>query len=107
MVLVIAVDILCMALGHGALAVTNYMLPVILLLRNDSLWPETFVFISAVAASAPVAYLWLCVTLVLAGMLTVLLHGQYVTGDYYTDNQFEDFFTSISTISVYMIGEYI
>ena len=35
-------------------------------------------------------------------MFAVLLHGQYTTGDFYTDNQYTDFFQSITTMYIYL-----
>ena len=38
-------------------------------------------------------------------MAVVLLHGQYTTGDDYTDSQFRDFFHSMSTMSVFLVDQ--
>ena len=67
-----------------------YILPVLILLRYEEIWPACFVFAEAVSAAGPIVYIWLCVLLLLSGMTSVLLHGKYTTGDDYTDSQFYD-----------------
>ena len=81
----------------------SYIAPLLILLRNEDIWPACFMFIQAVGAAGPMVYLWLCLLLLLSGMGCVLLHGQYSTGDDYTDSQFYDFYHALSTMSVFLI----
>ena len=65
----------------------NYILPSLFVLRNERMWPSIVIFASSIFAAAPVAYLFLCLLLVITVMATVLLHGKLDTGGFYEDNQ--------------------
>ena len=81
----------------------SYVVPVLVILQNEDIWPACFLFVQAVEAAGSIVYIWVCLLLLLSGQACVLLHGQFNTGDDYTDSQFEDFFHSLSTISVFLI----
>ena len=71
--------------------------------------PACFLFVDAVKAAGSIVYIFWCLLLLLGGMSTVLLHGQYATGDDYIDSQYRDFFHSLSTMSVFLVdnGNYV
>ena len=87
--------------GHAG----SYIAPLLVLLRNEDIWPACFLFIDAVKAAGPIIYIWLCLLLVVSGMSVLLLHGQYSTGDDYTDSQFRDFYHALSTMSVFLVDQ--
>ena len=37
-------------------------------------------------------------------MVMVLLHGQYSTGDFYLDTQWDDFWSCANTMTIFLIG---
>eukprot|EP00656_Telonema_subtile_P049577 TRINITY_DN6198_c0_g4_i1.p1 TRINITY_DN6198_c0_g4~~TRINITY_DN6198_c0_g4_i1.p1 ORF type:complete len:2110 (-),score=325.82 TRINITY_DN6198_c0_g4_i1:69-6398(-) len=102
--LLLVVLILFALMGDAADSVADYAYPLILILRNEAIWSECIVFVYALAGARRVAYLWLRVLIVVAGMATVLLHGQFDTGDYYVDMEFYDFYHSITTVSIYLLS---
>ena len=93
--------------GEGNLeSVTMYCLTVMTVLRNPEIWPALSLFSNAMLSTAPVAYLFICMWFVISALATVLFHGEYQTGDFYTDYQFNDMFTTTSTMFIYLaVGE--
>ena len=88
----------------GSLEICNYALALAVVIRNESLWMPISIFTQAVGAAGPVAYLFVTIVLVSSGMMLVLLHGKYDTEDFYVDSQYSDYFYSVTTMSMFMIG---
>ena len=82
----------------------NYVLPIMFLLHSPALWPEMVTFVRAVVSAGPAAHLWAYILIVASAMMVVLLNGKFTSGDYFVDRQFADFYQSISTLSIYMLG---
>ena len=82
----------------------NYMFVIMLILRNDQMWPAYTKFGEAVLNASSIAYLFMCMVLVLSGMVMVLLRGQYTTGDFYLDNQWEDYWHSADNTLIFLMG---
>ena len=64
----------------------------LVVLQSESMWRSFTDFGSAVINASKVIWLFLCALLVISSMSLVLLKGKYQTNDYYTDQQFADFF---------------
>ena len=73
-----------------------------LMLRNEDMWPSLNIFTAALFAAGSVVYLFFTLVIVLSALVTVLLHGEYTTGDFYTDNQYTDFLQSLTTMFIYL-----
>ena len=82
----------------------NYMFTIMLISRNDQLWPAYIKFSQAVLNASSVAYLFICMVMVLGGMTLVLLHGKYHTGDFYLDSQWVDYWHCVETMLIFLIG---
>ena len=74
-----------------------------MLLHSPALWPEISTFAQAVLSAAPAAHLWVYILIVASSMLVVLLNGKFKSGEYATDSQFDDFYYSLSTLSIFML----
>jgi hypothetical protein len=88
----------------GYFELCNYALALAVVIRNEVLWMPVSIFTQAVMSAGPVAYLFVAIILVVSGMMLVLLHGTYHTGDFYVDSQYADYFYSVTTMAMYMIG---
>ena len=84
--------------------VANYVLTIMIIIRNRTIWPPIITFAKAVLAAAPIAYLFFVFCLIISSMTLVLLNRQVNTGDYYKDSQFTNYFYALCTMSIYMIG---
>ena len=84
--------------------VANYVLTIMIIIRNRTIWPPIITFSKAVLAAAPIAYLFFVFCLIISSMTLVLLNRQVNTGNYYKDSQFTNYFYALCTMSIYMIG---
>ena len=64
--------------------------------------------INAVGSAGDFLTMWFHMLIVISALTTVLLHGQLssIDNEYDIDSQFKDFYYSISTITIYLIGAY-
>jgi len=84
--------------------VANYVLTIMIIIRNRTIWPPIITFSKAVLAAAPIAYLFFVFCLIISSMTLVLLNLQVNTGNYYKDSQFTNYFYAVCKMSIYMIG---
>ena len=87
----------------GLTWLVSYIAPVLVLLRNEDIWPALGLFLDAIGAAGSIVYIMAILLLMLSGMTNVLLHGVFSTNNYAVDSQFQDFYRSLSTLSVYLI----
>ena len=64
-----------------------YLYPVLLILRNKSLWQSLIAFFSSFVAAGGVLHLFFCLLLTTSAISVVMLKGKYDTGDFSVDNQ--------------------
>ena len=64
-----------------------YIYPVLLVLRNNSLWQSLTAFSSSFIAAGGVLHLFFCLLLTTSAMSVLMLKGKYETGEYSVDNQ--------------------
>jgi len=81
----------------------HYVTPALIVLRSEFLWGSVTTFKDAVLGAEKVIYLLVVVLLVTAANSVVLMKGQYKTGDFYTDNQYETFVNALSTMFVFVL----
>ena len=79
------------------------LVPLLVILQNEEIWLACLLFVEAISSAGEIAYIWFCLLLLLSGQSCVLLHGRFSTGDDFVDNQFQDFYHAVSTISVFLI----
>ena len=62
--------------------------------------------LSAVGSAGDFLTMWFHMLIVISALTTVLLHGQLSTtqNQYDIDSQFQDFYYSMSTMTIYLIG---
>ena len=90
--------------------VRTYVYLLQFVVHSDILWASIQAFGAAIYHARPVLYLFFSASLVVASMCVALLSGsgrtgdlrQYQTGDYYTDQQFEDFRRCFITMWVFL-----
>ena len=75
-----------------------------LVIRNEVVWRQCITLGHAIASTSPLLALWFYVLFLVAAWSLVLLNGQFETKKYGQDVQFQDFYHSLVTILVYMIG---
>jgi len=83
-----------------------YILPVLIILRNPEVLRIVEHIANALASAGNFLTMWFHMLVVISAMTTVLMHGQLNTieNDFEIDSQFQDFYFSISTMAIYLIG---
>ena len=80
----------------------HYLYPILLLCRNKSLWRSLVALGHSAASAAHVLLLFLCILVFYSVISMLLMQDLYQTGDFYTDNQYANFFTAFTTMFIYL-----
>ena len=79
------------------------VIPILLAARSQFMWVSLMKFCKALKAANGVVSLLVCLIIVAASFSPVLLRDMYQTGDFYTDNQFQSFIVSFTSMFIYML----
>ena len=104
-VLLLAVGATNVILRSNDVSVHNiaiYIFILMAVLRNEHVWNAFYMFLHAAIAAGPVAYLFVCMLLVIAAMSTALLHDRYGTDDFQIDFQYHNTVNSLTTMFIYL-----
>ena len=87
---------------HWLCQIKHYLFPVLLLCRNRTLWLSLVALGCSAASAAHVLLLFLCILVFYSTISMLLLQDLYQTGDFYTDNQYANFFSAFTTMFIYL-----
>ena len=82
--------------------VKHYLYPILILCMNRQLWRSLVALSYSAASASHVLLLFACVLFIYSAVSMLLLQGLYNTGDFYTDNQYDDLFTSFTTMFIFL-----
>ena len=89
-------------LGADWQSVGLIILPGLIILRWKSITQALMAFMCSIYFATYVLQLFVFLLLTSSAMSCLLLQGKYETGDFYTDNQYSDFSTSITTMFIFL-----
>jgi len=93
--------IMALGSGHGDFRYGLFFRPLLVVIRWPRLWKYIYLLATAIAAVKEALYLFLVVVLVSSAQGVALLRNVYDTGDWKTDNQFNNMFNAFLTMYIF------